>query len=47
MALLDVKAEDYDKVRADGYFVVAAGHEDLGIERVVAERNGYAVVDKG
>jgi hypothetical protein len=46
MALLDMTAEEYDQVRGNGHFVVVNGHEDVEIERVVAERNGYVVVDK-
>jgi hypothetical protein len=46
MALLSVTAEEYERVRDGGHFVVATGHEDLEIERVVAERDGYVIVEK-
>jgi hypothetical protein len=37
----------YEKVRSDPKrFVVAPGHEDLHIARVVAREEGYAVVEK-
>jgi hypothetical protein len=44
-----VKAElaDYDDVRTDPtHFLVAEGHDEPRIERIVDERGGYAVVEK-
>jgi hypothetical protein len=46
MALLNLTRDDYERVRNAGHFVVVTGHEDLEIERVVGERDGYLVVDK-
>jgi predicted ATPase len=38
---------DYERVREDGAtFLVAPGHEDPRIERVVEERPGFSVVEK-
>jgi hypothetical protein len=42
-----VALEDYEEVRSDGtQFVLAHGHEDEEIERIVAKRRGYQVVRK-
>lgn len=46
MALLYVTPDEYKEVRAGGHFVVATGHETPEIERVVARRDGYVVVEK-
>ena len=38
---------EYEDVRAHGdRFVLLRGHEDVEIERVVEERDGYVVVEK-
>ncbi len=38
---------DYEHVRSDGTtFLVAPGHEQLDLERVVARRPGFSVVEK-
>jgi hypothetical protein len=47
MEVLDIAPEDYQRVRDDGYFMVAERHETPEIERVVTRRDGYVVVDKG
>jgi hypothetical protein len=46
MAVLDIPLDDYDRIRADGHFVVAAGHATLEIEHVVARRHNYVIVSK-
>jgi hypothetical protein len=46
MAVLNLTVEDYEQVRGAGHFVVAGGHADLEIERIVADRDGYVIVDK-
>jgi hypothetical protein len=46
MQILKVARREYEIIRADGHFVVVGGHEAAEIERVVARRDGYAVVDK-
>ena len=46
MAVLDIEPDEYQRVRADGHFLVVNGHETPEIESVVARRNGYVVVDK-
>ena len=44
---LALTVEEYESVRADGNnFVVAPGHEDEQIERVVKRTERYLVVDK-
>jgi len=38
---------EYERIRQDGtHFLLAAGHEDIAIEQVIAERDGYVVVEK-
>jgi hypothetical protein len=46
MQVLEVSCSEYEGVRRQGHFMVAAGHDTPEIERVVEERDGYAVVDK-
>jgi hypothetical protein len=46
MAVLEVSQDAYSRIRADGHFVVATGHETQEIEDVVWSCNGYLVVDK-
>ena len=39
--------DEYEQVRDDGtHFLLRPGHEDEQIERVVARRTGYHVVEK-
>jgi hypothetical protein len=46
-ARLRIKLRDYERVRQqDDRFVIAPGHENPEIERVVDRRDGYLVVDK-
>lgn len=38
---------EYERIRADGaHFVLVAGHEDIEIEQVIADRDAYVVVEK-
>lgn len=44
---IDVTLEEYEGVRADGAtFMLAPGHEDADIERVVEKRGRFHVVEK-
>jgi hypothetical protein len=44
---LDLTRAAYEEVRSDARrFVVAPGHEDMHIARVVAREEGYLVVEK-
>ena len=44
---LDLTRAAYEEVRSDAKrFVVARGHEDMSIARVVAREEGYLVVEK-
>jgi hypothetical protein len=44
---LEVPLEDYEEVRSEStHFIVSPGHEDERVERVLAQRDRYAVVDK-
>ena len=44
---LDLSRAAYEEVRSDPKrFLVAPGHEDLGVARVVAHAEGYLVVAK-
>ena len=44
---VEVPLEDYEEVRSDStHFIVRPGHENERVERVVAQRARYAVVDK-
>jgi hypothetical protein len=46
-ARVRMKLTDYERVRQqDDRFVVASGHENLEIERVVERGDGYVFVDK-
>jgi hypothetical protein len=39
--------DEYEDVRSDGAtFLLAAGHEDESIEKVVKRRRGYSIVQK-
>jgi hypothetical protein len=47
MKVVTVPRDDYETVRASSTrFLVAAGHEDPGIEGVVARHDHYVVVEK-
>ncbi|HEY1512439.1 MAG TPA: hypothetical protein VGF66_01715 [Gaiellaceae bacterium] len=38
---------EYERIRQAGtHFLLAEGHEDIAIEHVIAERDGYVVVEK-
>jgi hypothetical protein len=44
---LSLTLEQYEGVRQDGtHFLVAPGHENLEIERVISVGDGYLVVEK-
>ena len=44
---ITAELDDYEDVRADPtHFLIAEGHDEPRIERVVDERGGYAVVEK-
>ena len=44
---VEVPLEDYEEVRSEStHFIVSPGHEDERVERVLAQRGRYAVVDK-
>ncbi len=39
--------DKYERIRQDGtHFLIAAGHEDIEIEQVIAEHDDYVVVEK-
>ena len=47
VATVDITVDEYEATRADGtHFVLIAGHEDLGIERVVERTDRFLVVQK-
>lgn len=44
---LSLTLAEYERIREDGtHFLLANGHEDIEIEQVVGERDGYVVVEK-
>jgi hypothetical protein len=44
---LEASLEDYEHARADGArFLLAPGHEDTRVERVVRSRGRYRIVEK-
>lgn len=44
---IETTLEEYEETRArPTRFLVASGHEELGYERIVKKRRGYAVVEK-
>jgi hypothetical protein len=44
---VEVPLEDYEEVRSEStHFIVSPGHENQRVERVLAQRGRYAVVDK-
>jgi hypothetical protein len=46
-APIEVEAELFERVREKPLrFFVASGHEDLDVETVIEERQGYLIVEK-
>ena len=44
---IEASLDEYEEVRADGAtFMVVPGHDDNAIERVVAHRRRYVIVEK-
>ena len=44
---VEVPLDDYEEVRSEStHFIVRPGHENDRVERVLAQRGRYAVVDK-
>lgn len=44
---LTLTLKEYERVRADGaHFLLAAGHEDIEVEQVIAEGEEFNVVEK-
>jgi hypothetical protein len=44
---LSLTLKEYERVRSDGaHFLIAAGHEDIEVEQVIAVRDEFAVVEK-
>ena len=44
---LSLTLREYERVRGDGtHFLVAAGHEDIELEQVIAVRDRFVVVEK-
>jgi hypothetical protein len=44
---VEAELDDYEHVRSDGAtFLLAAGHEDERIERIVKRRRGHSIVEK-
>jgi hypothetical protein len=44
---IEVTLEEYERVRADGAtFLLAPGHRDASLERVIAQRPRFHVVEK-
>jgi hypothetical protein len=44
---LSLTLSEYERIRQDGTrFLLADGHEDIEIEQVIAQRDGYVVVEK-
>jgi hypothetical protein len=47
LATLELRKEDYERVRAEPtWFAIERGHEIPEVERVIAEFDGYVVVEK-
>jgi hypothetical protein len=44
--VLEVAPEDYQEVRTAGHFLVAPGHAQSELERVVEKRDGYDILEK-
>lgn len=46
-ALLSVTTDDYENLRSEAtWFAVTPGHEIVAVERIVASRDGYEIVEK-
>ena len=44
---VSLAADEYENVRShSNLFVIAAGHERLEVERIVAQQDGYMLVEK-
>jgi hypothetical protein len=44
---VEVPLDDYEEVRSEStHFIISPGHESERVERVLAQRGRYAVVDK-
>jgi hypothetical protein len=44
---VEVPLDDYEEVRGEStHFIISPGHENERVERVLARRGRYAVVDK-
>ena len=44
---VEVPLDDYEEVRSEStHFIISPGHENERVERVLARRGRYAVVDK-
>jgi hypothetical protein len=44
---VEVPLEDYEEVRSEStHFIISPGHENERVERILARRGPYAVVDK-
>ena len=44
---LSLTVEEYERIRQNGtHFLLAYGHEDIEIEQVIGQRNGYVIVEK-
>jgi hypothetical protein len=44
--LIPIPADEYRQVRDQRGFLLKPGHDDPDVEHVVAERDGYVVVEK-
>ena len=44
---VEVPLDDYEEVRGEStHFIVRTGHENDRVERILARRGGYAIVEK-
>lgn len=46
MEVLELRPEEYQRVRDCGYFVISHGHDMPEIEQIVERGDGYDVVEK-
>jgi hypothetical protein len=46
MEVLELSEAEYDRVREGGYFILAPGHDDPHVERIVERRHGFVVAEK-
>jgi len=44
--LIPIPADEYRRVRQSGRFLLKPGHDDPDVEHIVAEHDGYVVVEK-